>query len=71
MASTERQRWARVPPHLAWKHPGLPATWTRVLKRNPEAMDPAYGPGTVWYKIKSRTYTQWEGRWELFQNRRP
>jgi bifunctional non-homologous end joining protein LigD len=26
-----------------------------------------YGPDTVWYKIKSRTYTQGEGRWELFQ----
>jgi bifunctional non-homologous end joining protein LigD len=24
---------------------------------------------TVWYKIKSRTYTQGEGRWELFQKR--
>jgi bifunctional non-homologous end joining protein LigD len=26
-----------------------------------------YRPDTVWYKIKSRTYTQGEGRWELFQ----
>jgi ATP-dependent DNA ligase len=26
-----------------------------------------YRPETVWYKIKSRTYTQGEGRWELFQ----
>ena len=33
MASTERQRWAQVPPHLAWKHPGLPREWTRVLER--------------------------------------
>ena len=24
---------------------------------------------TVWYKIKSRTYTQSEGRWELFQRK--
>jgi ATP-dependent DNA ligase len=23
----------------------------------------AYRPETVWYKIKSRTYTQGEGRW--------
>jgi hypothetical protein len=29
----------------------------------------AYRPETVWYKIKSRTYTQGEGRWELFQKR--
>jgi bifunctional non-homologous end joining protein LigD len=28
-----------------------------------------YRPKTVWYKIKSRTYTQGEGRWELFQKR--
>ena len=28
-----------------------------------------YRPVTVWYKIKSRTYTQGEGRWELFQKR--
>ena len=26
---------------------------------------------TVWYKIKSRTYTQGEGRWELFQKKHP
>jgi hypothetical protein len=25
------------------------------------------GPETVWYKVKNRTYTQAEGRWELFQ----
>ena len=45
MASTDRQRWARVPPALAWKHPGLPTTWTRVLERNPEAMNPDSAPG--------------------------
>jgi hypothetical protein len=28
-----------------------------------------YRPETVWYKIKSRMYTQGEGRWELFQKR--
>jgi ATP-dependent DNA ligase len=28
-----------------------------------------YRPETVWYKIKSRTYTQGEGRWQLFQKR--
>ncbi len=30
-------------------------------------MEDPYHPETVWYKIKSRTYTQGEGRWELFQ----
>jgi ATP-dependent DNA ligase len=38
-----------------------------VAKRKADA----YRPETVWYKIKSRTYTQGEGRWELFQMRRP
>ena len=36
-----------------------------VAKRKADA----YRPETVWYKIKSRTYTQGEGRWELFQKR--
>lgn len=30
-----------------------------------------YGPNTLWYKIKSRTYTQGEGRWELLEKKRP
>jgi bifunctional non-homologous end joining protein LigD len=30
-----------------------------------------YRAETVCYKIKSRTYTQGEGRWELFQKKRP
>jgi hypothetical protein len=48
MASTDRQRWARVPPALAWKRPGLPTEWTRVLERNEEAMNPDPLPGYVW-----------------------
>jgi hypothetical protein len=48
MASTDRQRWARVPPALAWKRPGLPTEWTRVLERNEEAMRPEPLPGYVW-----------------------
>jgi hypothetical protein len=28
-----------------------------------------YRPETVWYNIKGRTYTQGEGRWELFQKK--
>jgi hypothetical protein len=43
MATADRQRWARVPPHLAWKHPGLPRQWTPVLERNEEAL-----AGHVW-----------------------
>jgi bifunctional non-homologous end joining protein LigD len=36
-----------------------------VAKRKADA----YRPETVWYKIKSRTYTQGEGRWELFNKK--
>jgi hypothetical protein len=36
--STEPQRWARVPPGLAWKRPGLPTDWVRVLDRHPEGI---------------------------------
>jgi ATP-dependent DNA ligase len=36
-----------------------------VAKRKADA----YRPQTAWYKIKSRTYTQGEGRLELFQKR--
>jgi hypothetical protein len=39
-------RWARVPPGLAWKRPGLPAGWVRVLERQPEGI--AAEPGYVW-----------------------
>jgi ATP-dependent DNA ligase len=28
-----------------------------------------YSDGVTWYKIRSPTYTQGEGRWELFQKR--
>jgi hypothetical protein len=38
MPSTDHQRWARVPPHLAWKHPGLPTEWTRVIEEMPADM---------------------------------
>jgi hypothetical protein len=27
-----------VPPHLAWKHPGMPTEWTRVLDVMPADM---------------------------------
>ena len=54
MTSTNHQRWARVPPTLAWKHPGLPTTWTRVLERNPEAMNPEPLPGHVWLDMPGK-----------------
>jgi hypothetical protein len=36
--STEPQRWARVPPGLAWKRPGLPKDWVPVLERHPDGL---------------------------------
>ena len=54
MASTDRQRWGRVPPRLAWKHPGLPTKWRRVLGRNPEAMSPDPLPGYVWLEMPGK-----------------
>ena len=54
MASTERQRWARVPPALAWKRPGLPTEWSPVLKWNPEAMKPDPLPGYVWLETRAK-----------------
>jgi hypothetical protein len=46
MGSTDRKRWARVPPARAWKRPGLPADWVRVLERQPEGVEAL--PGYVW-----------------------
>jgi hypothetical protein len=46
MESTEPQRWARVPPANAWKHPGLPKDWVRVLERHPEGLSTL--PGWCW-----------------------
>jgi hypothetical protein len=37
--STAHQRWARVPPGLAWKRSGPPAQWVRVLERHPPSHD--------------------------------
>ena len=54
MASTDRQRWARVPPAIAWKRPGLPTEWTRVLERNPQAMSPDPRPGYVWLETPGK-----------------
>ena len=54
MSSTDRQRWAIVPPGLAWKPPGLPPEWCRVVERNDEAMNPEAKPGYVWLEVRGR-----------------
>jgi hypothetical protein len=50
--SQQPQRWARCPPRLAWKRPGLPADWVRVLKRHPEGVKGL--PGHVWLDIPGK-----------------
>ena len=52
MGSTEPQRWARVPPGLAWKRPGLPSDWVRVLERHPDGV-PALA-GYVWLDLPEK-----------------
>lgn len=69
MAATDGQRWARVPPALAWKHPGLPREWTRVLERNPEAMQPEPLPGYVWLDSKPRRLHVWAEQLEFKEER--
>jgi hypothetical protein len=54
MASTDRQRWARVSPGLAWKHPGLPTAWTPVLERNLDAMNSEPLSGYVWLAVPGK-----------------
>jgi hypothetical protein len=39
-------RWARVQPLLAWKRPGLPKEWVRVLELHPDGVRAE--PGYVW-----------------------
>jgi hypothetical protein len=41
----------RVQPVLAWKQPGLPREWTRVLERNEAAIRPEPLPGYVWLEV--------------------
>jgi hypothetical protein len=52
-------RWARVPPALAWKRPGLPTEWTRVL----EAMNLEPLPGYVWLVINGGWWPIAGARW--------
>jgi hypothetical protein len=43
VGSTEPQRWARVPPALAWKRPGLPTRWVRVVQGDRDGKPPLAG----------------------------
>jgi hypothetical protein len=65
MPATDPQRWARVPPPLAWKHPGLPREWTRVLERNEDAMNPIPLPGYVWLDTRGKRAHVWAEHLEI------
>ena len=54
-----------VPPHLAWKLPGLPRDWTRVLERNEEAMNPEPLPGYVWLDTRGKRTHVWVAHLEF------
>ena len=65
MASTHPPRWARVPPWIAWKRPGLPATWVRVLDRHPDGVEAL--PGYVWVATEGKALHVAEGLLEMRQ----
>jgi hypothetical protein len=68
MTSTDRQRWARVPPGLAWKRPGLPNYWVPVLERHPEGVEKL--PGYVWLDTPGKVLHVEASRLE-FRNQPP
>ncbi len=70
MTSTDPQRFARVPAHLAWQHPGLPREWVPVLGRNEDAMNPDPLPGYVWLDARPRRLHVWAEHLE-FRNSPP
>jgi hypothetical protein len=59
------QRWARVPPALAWKRPGLRTEWTRVLERNEEAMRRVPLPGYGWLDAQGKRRHVWAAHLEF------
>jgi hypothetical protein len=66
MASTDPQRWARVPPQLAWKHPGMPTEWTRVIEEMPADMILPLPPGYVLLDVrKDRPLRAWAAHLEF------
>jgi hypothetical protein len=70
MAPPDPRSWARVPPHLAWRRPGLPTVWVPVIDRNDEAMYPDAKPGYVWLQVGDRRLHVWVEHLE-FRNTPP
>jgi hypothetical protein len=67
MQSTDPQRWARVPPRLAWKRPGFPTEWVPVLDRHPEGIVAL--PGYVWLDMPGKVRAMPESDLEFTENR--
>ena len=68
MGSTDRQRWARVPPELAWQRPGLPTNWVRVLERHLEGIRAE--SGYVWLDMPGKVRHIGEHELEFRTSRR-
>jgi hypothetical protein len=73
--SDNRQRWARVPPGLAWKRPGLPRDWVRALDRHPDPLGLANDgypvAGYVWLETPAKVLSVAEHLLEFTEERRP
>jgi hypothetical protein len=67
MTSTDLQRWARVRPEIAWKWPGLPTNWVKVIERHPEGF--ANQPGYVWLDMPGKVRSVREQELEIIHNR--
>ena len=65
MKSTNPQRWAGCRQRFAWKRPGLPIEWTRVLERDLEAMNPEPLAGYVWLDTRGKRTHVWAAHLEL------
>lgn len=63
------RRWARCPPGLAWKRPGLPRDWVPVLERHPEGVHGL--PGYVWLDMPGKVRSVGEHELEFTQEAPP
>jgi hypothetical protein len=54
-----------VPPGLAWKRPGLPTDWVRVLERHPDGA--VAQPGDLWLEMPGKVRHVWTENLEVMQ----
>jgi hypothetical protein len=57
---------ARLLPHVSHHYPSLrPNGWYRVIRHNPEAIDPRARQGYVWIDVDGRLRQVWAAHFEL------